>query len=380
MNKQEIPSPLAPLAELSFANGPPGVQASIKTEFSDFRVDEDLGFEPTGSGEHLYLQVKKTDLTTIQTARRLAETAGLPLRDIGYSGMKDRRGETTQWFSLRLAPDRGTRLGSVENDNLQILKSARNQRKLKIGSHRCNHFRLLLRDCRGPGEEFERRLMAIARAGVPNYFGAQRFGRDMSNIHKVLKLMRQKQPQRAPRDGRQRRGMLYSAARAYLFNQVLSKRLAAGNWCAYLEGDVLNLDATGRFFTVAAANWDASLQNRLETFDIHITGPLAGIRQATDKYNSRAEAAALEEAVLSNYRELQTGLEAQGLRSSRRPLRFVAQALRWQWQADTENTDQAGEETLNRAQGANLAVSFSLPRGAYATSLLREICETVQAE
>ena len=174
---------------LAFANGAPQLAATLKQEFEDFQVDEQLGFKLTGKGEHLYLRIEKTDLSTIEVAKKLSEVSGVPKSAIGYSGMKDRRAETRQWFSLKLPQNRAEQLSAFENDSVQIVASERNSRKLKIGSHRSNNFKILLRNCEGDRGEFEERLHQIVSHGVPNYFGTQRFGRDLSNLHQVQAWM-----------------------------------------------------------------------------------------------------------------------------------------------------------------------------------------------
>lgn len=367
---------------LAYVGGRPAGSALIKQQFSDFRVDEDLGFEPSGSGEHLYLQLRKQDLSTTELARRLAESTGVGSRDVGYSGMKDRRGECSQWFSIRLAPEQEPALATLESDAVQILQTRRNHRKLRVGSHRSNHFHLLLRNCRGDRDEFEQQLQVIRERGVPNYFGPQRFGRQLSNLQQVRDLFAAgpegagkgrgqtgfsekgeiKKGERQ-QDKRKKRGMLYSAARAYLFNEVLSARLAAGNWARYVPGDVLNLDGTNRNFAVAQGEWDDILQRRLETFDIHLTGPLAGASNPQDKYLPGGVAADIEKAVLDEYPQLVTGLQEHGLQAARRALRFRVADLNWHWPASDQ-----------------LELRFVLPRGAYATSLLREVCKISEGE
>lgn len=349
---------------LAHVDGPPAGSAVLKQQVSDFRVDEDLGFEPSGAGEHLYLQLRKRDISTTELARRLAQCAGVSDRDVGYSGMKDRRGECSQWFSIRLESGRENALAALESDAVQVLKTRRNHRKLRVGSHRANHFQLLLRDCRGHKKEFERQLEIVRERGVPNYFGPQRFGRQLSNLEQVREMFAADAGATAsgPR-GRSKRGMLYSAARSYLFNELLSVRLAAGNWARYVPGDVLNLDGTNRYFTVAEDDWDDTLRQRLETFDIHITGPLAGSINPPDKYLTVAAAADIERAVLEEFPRLVTGLQDHGVQAGRRALRFCVRDLEWHWPAEDQ-----------------LALQFVLPRGAYATSLLREVCKICEGE
>ena len=352
IHKKEAEGEASLQPDWAYAHGRPSQQARIKQEFADFQVDEELGFAPSGGGEHLFVKVRKTDITTVDTARRFSEVTGVRMKDIGYAGMKDRRAECSQWFSLKL-PDGGEgRVQGVEDDKLRILNLERNQRKLRIGSHRGNHFRLHLRQPSGEREAWTQRLMTIRDDGVPNYFGPQRFGRSFENIKEVERLLQD--------ESRLKRGMLYSAARAYLFNEVLSHRIKQGNWNRYLGGDVLELNGGGGRFTLTPQQvWDDELQQRLDGFDIHPTGPLAGIIKNADRYTPTAETADMEKTVLARFPKLVTGLQRNGLYADRRALRTAVTELDWNWQDD-----------------GDLSISFFLPRGAYATSVIREICLT----
>jgi tRNA pseudouridine13 synthase len=364
------------LDTLAFANGKPEFAATFKQKFTDFRVDEQLSFAFTEKGEHAYLWIEKIDRSTVDVAKKLSEITGVHGSEIGYSGMKDRRAEARQWFSIKLPAGRESELTACESDSLRIVETHRNSRKLKIGSHRSNHFRVLLRDCDGSRDEFEERLAQIEAGGVPNYFASQRFGRGLSNLTQVQAWMSAALDADSgsaidvaaaaiPKQ-RFKRSMLFSAARSYLFNQLLSQRLELGNWNAYTAGDVLNLEGTDRSFALATGvEWDSTLQQRLEDFDIHITGPLPGEIDPKDKYVSYGEAADIEEAVCKKFNTLLAGLQHFGLKTARRPLRFRAIDLSWEWQ-QSEQKDGA----------SNLLLDFSLGKGAYATSLLRELCVT----
>lgn len=360
----------ASLDSLSYVQGKPATSAVLKQQFTDFRVDEQLGFEPSGAGDHLFVHLRKTDLGTTEVARLLADSTGISQRDVGYSGMKDRRGECSQWFSLKLAQDAATetKLQRLESDQLQLLDLQRNNRKLRIGSHRGNQFTLLLRDCVGEPAEFERRLRGLATHGMPNYFGPQRFGRQMSNLQQVTELFQldgqdNGQTGRRAGGGQRKRGMLYSAARSYLFNQVLSRRIEEDSWDSYIIGDVLNLDGTDRFFAVPPGEWDEVLEQRLRDMDIHLTGLMPGLPKAQDKYATVGQAADIEDAVCQNYPLLLAGLKEHGVQAGRRSLRCAIRDMQWSWP--------------NEGQ---LQVQFTLPRGAYATSLLRELCVLLEAE
>ena len=361
------------LDSLAYATGKPELLARIKQHWDDFRVDEELGFAPTGAGEHLLLRIEKAGQSTTEVARQISSTLGISDSDIGYSGMKDRQARTRQWFSIRLDQAAEAELGRLQSDQLQILEQSRNQRKLQIGAHKANHFQLILREVMGvnaSGAEppatnaeasLDRKLQTLAHQGVPNYFGSQRFGRDLSNLHQVRELLRTEASQAVATRNRYRhkrkRSMLYSAARAYLFNQLLSARITRGNWASYVDGDVLNLNHTKRCFLVEPGAWGPELQQRLDELDIHITGLLPGRIDSKDRYVTRGQSADTEKAVCKEFAELVTGLEQQGLSAARRPLRFQVQQLQWQWLDST-----------------TVSLAFTLPTGAYATSLLREVC------
>jgi tRNA pseudouridine13 synthase len=347
-------------AALAYLEGKPAGQAQLKAEPADFRVDEVLGFTPSGSGEHLFIQLRKTNLSTTEVARLLSKQLRVPDRGIGYAGMKDRRAETTQWFSVVLDQAREAELEGLQQSGLEVLQCHRNSRKLKTGSHKANAFNIVLREFSGNREEVERRLHRLQEAGVPNYFGQQRFGRQLSNLKQLQRYVVEESDSVA--QGRVKRGMLYSAARAWVFNHLLSRRLQMGNWNRYLEGDVLNLAGTQRSFVVDPGAWDAKLQGRLDELDIHITGILPGVQSDQDKYATRGEPADIETVVLEEFASLVAALCRWGLQADRRPLRFRVDDLRWGWQTEQE-----------------LELAFTLPRGAYATSLLREVCQLTEA-
>ena len=351
----------------------PENQARLKQDPDDFQVWEEPGFAFTGAGEHLCVEVEKTGLTTTEAARRLGAAAGVALRTVGYAGMKDRRARTRQWFSLPLAQSAEKRLAQAEDDSLRILRTRRNSRKIRIGSHRANHFTILLRDFRGCREDAGRRLEALAASGVPNYFGPQRFGARAGNLTQLESRIRQQSgAESAPRQSRVERARLYSTARAMLFNEVLSSRLAQGNWGRIFPGDIAALEGSGALFEVEAENppdvaqpeiaQPEIAQQRLDARDIHVTGPLAGAKSTHQKYVTRGKAADIENAALQKHQTVLEWLIRQGVQSGRRPLRFIPRDLHWDWNS------------------GNLQLRFALGRGCYATSLIRELCDTDGSE
>ncbi|MGB5443825.1 MAG: tRNA pseudouridine(13) synthase TruD [Gammaproteobacteria bacterium] len=331
---------------LAFASGPATVSARLRTTPEDFRVSEIPLLEPDGAGEHAWVLVRKRLENTAAVAEQLAKFSGAALRDVSYAGMKDRHAVTEQWFSVQLPGRDDPDWAKMNSATLTILRHARHSRKLRRGALKGNAFRLVLREIGGEPDELNRRLEHIAREGVPNYFGEQRFGRNGANLHTALQLF--SNPRK--RISRARRGLALSAARSLLFNQLLSRRIAARNWNQAIAGDALQLQGSHSYFI--AENIDAQLLARIAGHDVHPTGPLYG-RGAT---TVQLDALQLETEVLADYPEWLAGLEAAGLKQDRRALRVPVEGLEWQW----TNADQ-------------LELAFSLPAGSYATSVLREL-------
>jgi len=298
------------------SNPAPSLPALLKASPEDFEVRERLGVQPSGEGEHLFLELEKTEIGTPELARMLADAHGLDHVDVGYAGMKDKRAVTSQWFSLRgaLALD-----DSVEAiSGVRVLNQTRHRQKLRRGELEANDFRIRLRSV-DPLQGLAA-ARTLAEIGAPNYFGEQRFGWD--NLDKAAEWLGQRRRRRVSRF---KQGLYLSVLRSFLFNTVLGHRVEAGNWNQPMDGDCL--DAGGR-----------------------PTGPLWGRgRSETD-----ALAAVLEEAALTPHRELLQGLEYAGLNQARRS--FVLQP------EDFSCTE--------FADGIELA--FSLKPGEYATSLLMD--------
>lgn len=336
--------PPHPVADLPFAFGGPPVSGQIRSRAEDFQVDEISTVAADGSGEHCLLHLEKRNSNTDWVAGRLARLAGVPRRDVGYAGLKDRNAVTRQWFSVRLAGRAEPDWSELECDEIRLLASARHGRKLRLGALRGNRFRILVRAIHGDTDALRQRLQRIARYGIPNYFGEQRFGRDGANLRAGGALF-------AGQPGRVKRrqlGLYLSAARSMLFNRVLAARVRAGSWDGLLSGERLMLD--GSRSTFLANEIDDALLVRLRRMDVHPTGPLWG---KGDSDNSAA-AAALETAALRGAEAWCAGLESFGLKRERRALRAPVRQFQWSLR-----------ETV-------LRLDFDLPRGSYATALLRE--------
>ncbi len=218
--------------DLPRAFGTPPLSARLRSSAADFRVEEILGYDADGHGEHAWLWVEKTGANTDWVARELARFADVPPVAVGFAGMKDRHAVTTQTFSVQLAGKPDPDWSTLALDGVRVLASTRHTRKLKRGSLRGNRFALVLRDARGDRSATEQRLAQIAARGVPNYFGDQRFGRRGDNVAQARAMFGGRRVER------NRRSMLLSAARSQIFNELLAARVEQGNWDAALDGEI----------------------------------------------------------------------------------------------------------------------------------------------
>lgn len=307
----------------AYAYGEPTVAGLFRQSPEDFQVVENLGFDLTGQGEHVYLHIEKRGENTAWLARQIARLAGVQNNDVGYAGLKDRHAVTRQWFSVYFPKGAEPDWFELETESIQLLEVTRHSQKLRRGAHKSNHFVIRLHELEGDVSLLPERLQTVIADGVPNYFGLQRFGHHGNNLKEANRILVE-----GGRIGnRQKRGMMLSAARSYLFNQVLSARIYAGNWNTHLAGDV-------------ATNAEA---------------PATGSLWGRGRPLVSGECLALEEQVLSQPEGWCDALEHVGLSQERRALLLKPEGF------DCS------------ISGSTLEVSFSLPPGTYATAVLREI-------
>lgn len=332
------------------AYGEPVLSCQIRKDNADFQVDEQLGFQPSGDGEHDYLQIEKDGANTSWVARGLAKFANIAESDVGYAGLKDRHAVTTQWFSVRRPSGAKADWSNLDLTGVRVLQPARHRRKLRRGAHTGNHFRIALRKLAESGESLDDRLSKIAESGVPNYFGEQRFGRDGGNIALARDLFA------GNRLSRNKRSLALSAARSFLFNQILEDRLGDDSWDTIQAGDCANLDGSSSIFPVAAS--DDELERRVDELDIHPSGALWG----AGTLQSEGRIAERERSVVSRFPELADGLSHARVQQARRALRLAVRDFSW-------NRD-----------GDSLWLDFFLTRGGFATAVLREIANYVDLD
>lgn len=311
-----------------------GATATLKSLNEDFIVTELPLQPPSGAGEHVWLDVEKNGANTAFVAQQLAAAAGVQDFDVGYAGLKDRYAITRQWFSiyLPLGKDKGETpdLTQLQHPEFKVLSQSRHVKKLRPGDLQGNAFRIVLRDVAGDRDAIEANLRAVASQGVPNYFGAQRFGFDGGNVELGRAMLAREIRVRNPK----KKGIYLSAVRSFVFNEVLALRIQQGLWGQTLPGDVM--DEAGR-----------------------PTGPLWG----RGRVSTSDAAQALEMGVAERHATLCDGMEHAGLDQERRALVASPAGMSWAW-----------------PQADQLELTFSLPAGNYATSVLNEILRTTEPD
>jgi len=348
VNGADAPAPaVPPSAWVDAALDPPrtfGAPLSagvLRTQPDDFIVEEDLGFAPAGTGQHVLLKVRKRDANTQWVARELARVCRCRPMDVGFAGLKDRRAVAVQWFTVPKSAQSLEAWTTVQTPEFEVLEAHAHTRKLPRGALAGNGFVIRVRDVSVSDQQLAERVELIARRGVPNYFGPQRFGRQGSNLTRIpagLKALRMPE-----------RGFVLSAARSLIFNAVLAERVRDGSWDRLEAGDFANLDGRGSVFAVDAL--DETLVDRCLRLDIHPTGPMWGRGSPA----SHGRVLELESRAAAEFPEPAALVEAAGMEQERRSLRLTVRNLEW-----------------SREPNA-VVLRFRLTRGSFATTVLREL-------
>ena len=331
--------------------GAPQAEGLIRSCPEDFIVEEIPRVHPEGEGNHLWLWVEKCSANTDWVARELAKIAACPQRDIGYAGLKDRHAITRQWFSVPATESGCKNFENTQIEGVQILECSRHGRKLKRGTLNGNRFQLKIRNFKGDADQILQRMEQIRANGVPNYFGPQRFGYHGQNVEKGFSLLK-----KGVRLQRNKRSIYLSAIRSFLFNQVLAERVREGLWNTVIDGDLAMLNGTQSVFP--CENAGADIEDRCKRLDIHPTGPMPG-EKGTQPIAGAAE---IERNILQQWPQLLEVLISQRVQASRRALRLYPTEFKWHF------------------EGGFLELSFMLPPGTYATTVLREILIFSEAE
>ncbi|MGF1867119.1 tRNA pseudouridine(13) synthase TruD [Enterovibrio norvegicus] len=332
---------------LAYQHGKPSATGRLKAQPEHFFVSETLDFTPAGHGEHFLVRIRKIGENTKYVANELAKACGVKSRDVSWAGLKDRHAVTEQWFSVHLPgqndPDLTEFVDTHEGVDA-ILETTRHDKKLRPGDLIGNRFSLVITDFSGDAA-IDARLSNIRDKGVPNYFGSQRFGRNGNNIVSAREWGQDKFRVR----DKSKRSFYLSAARSYMFNQVLSARIEQGMTHTPMRGDML-IDNTEHLKLVLDTDKATEL---LEKGHWLISGPMTG----DNALPTEADARKFEQNIIDQEPDLLAVIRSNRMRHDRRALMLFPQEMEWTCEKDT------------------LTVSFSLPAGSFATAVMREVIE-----
>ena len=327
----------------------PGIGGEIKAEPAHFVVEELPLYEPAGEGQHVYVRLTREGWTTRALQEWLVDLFGLREVDVGCAGLKDKHARATQTFSLLLRDvDEATVARHIEESlPVEVVWVRRHRNKLRRGHLLGNRFHIVVLD---PEAEALTRAGAVAQAlqahGLPNFYGVQRFGISGENAKRGREALLGRGPRK-----RWLRRFLLSAYQAALFNTWLTERMRRGWFERLLTGDIAKKTDTGGLFEVENAAVELP---RFERGEITTTGPIYGARMRW----ASGEPGELEREVLEAAGVTTEMLRRARLDGSRRRARLLLNDLR----IDPHPN--------------GLLFTFALPKGAYATTVLREFMKT----
>ena len=332
------------------------IKFRFKQTRDDFIVTElPLFDKPSDKGNYLIIKIQKQDMSTMEMLSTLERD--LQCFNIGYAGLKDKYATTTQYISIPLKFSRA--FERFKHPRIKVLESFRSKEKLNIGSLKGNHFFIRLHDVKSEAYyDLLPVLDEIMRLGIPNYFGYQRFGRDSSNFEKARDVA---QGELIMKDKKVHKIMLH-AYQSYLFNDWLAKRVELSTDEKYtdlelsdkdledlknqkgllkvLPGDIMQ-DASGKFVNVTDLK---EIRKAYKEQKLVPTGLLAGSKA----WRAKGIAGEIE----SHFDDLT--VDATGIRRDA-----------WIYPKSIRHKYKQSEQVLE--------LSFTLPKGSYATVLLENL-------
>jgi tRNA pseudouridine13 synthase len=337
-----------------------GTGGRIREKSGHFVVEEVPLYEPSGDGGHLYVNITREGMTTREIQKMLADLFGVRVEKVGAAGMKDKNARATQTFSIEVGRTESDMLDDFLEESMEKINetlpvtvnwSRMHGNKLRTGHLLGNRFTITITDIRTePIVALERARAITGRlmeTGVPNFYGPQRFGFGGDNVAKGLAIIRGEMEV----DDRWLRRLLVSSYQSYLCNRYLAARIGSGLFGRILEGDIAKKYETGGLFRVEDP---AREQPRYESMEISFTAPIYG----ADMMEAAGPAGELEARILDESGTTMKQLAEAGAGGTRRLGRVLL------------------KDVDIRASGGGILISFFLPKGAFATTVLREIMKT----
>jgi len=351
------------LPDLAYLYGKPKPKGLLRVQQSDFKVFEQLPFIPCGEGEHLFIHIRKTGANTLFVARELAKYFNVKEQLVSYAGLKDRFAITEQWFGVHVPGKQEYDLSDLIIEGVEILSYKRHNKKLRTGALTGNRFELILRDVTELKSLYER-WQKITEQGVPNYFGEQRFGISGGNIEHALALFSGTKVK-----DKKKRGMYLSAARSYIFNDIINERIKQNIFSMLQVGDVLMLSGTQSVFVLDEL--DDVIKQRLMDKDVDITASMWGAGDLM----TREAPLFFEQKISEKHADLSQGLPRFGLKQERRRIRLVIEDADIEVLTNEKNNTVLTDRVLSTETLPAVKISFSLAAGSYATTVLRELID-----
>lgn len=348
------------LEDLAYLYGKPECKAKLKAQPEHFVVKEVLGYSFTGSGEHLMVKIRKTGENTMFVANELARYCNVKSKDMGWAGLKDRHAVTEQWLSIHLAKEEDVPDFSAfekQYPSIQILEQSRHNKKLRPGDLTGNRFEITLSEV-SDVQSVEQRLESVISGGVPNYYGAQRFGRDGNNVSEAKRWGRDNVRTR----NQNKRSMYLSTARSWIFNHIVSDRINQECFSTLLLGDIVMFDegvtSDQKFSHAITESELPQYQQKLQAGEVFLTAALAG----DNALPTELDALQLEQRVVDSEPDLMALIRGNRMRHDRRDTILKPVDLSYTTQDD------------------NVVLRFSLSSGSFATSIIRELVEEIPVE
>ncbi len=340
------------MSTFSWLYGKPVATGKLKQLPEHFIVKEVLGYEFTGKGEHLMVKIRKTGENTKYVANELAKFCGVKSKDISWAGLKDRHAVTEQWLSVHLPKSDHLNfvLFEVAHPGVEILEMTRHHKKLRPGDLLGNSFQLIATEVTDMDDVLAR-LEKVKVTGVPNYFGAQRFGHEGNNVTEARRWGRENVRTR----DNTKRSFYLSAARSWIFNHIISQRITEGYFSLPVDGDIL-LDQNDRTVNENVTSEDCI--QKIKKGELSISAALAGDNQLP----TTEKALTFEQPQLDAEPDLMALIRGNRMRHERRCIELHPENLHWS------------------VEGDQLTLNFSLTSGSFATVIVRELLQEIEVE